>query len=360
MNRATVLVLLGGLALTAAFIFAPGAAATGPFVPKSGAEVLEVVPKSAPRPSAPLTADEAAQRTGELLEDARRSGEDPRLLGRAQATLAPWWNEAAPPPRIRFLRATLKQRLHDFEGALADLEQPADAQGWFTRAQLLTTLGRYPEAEESCAQILGVDATLCRGRPVGIQGRAKEALEGLPAGLPVRGELEHWLGDDARAVATLEQALTVDPFDTPSRVLLAQIELDQGQPGRAVKLFEKRVLSDGELVMLVLALSAVKSPEYPARRAELDERIAANRQRGESLSRREESRYALALEGDAGKALELATKNWAVQKEPADARVLLEAAVAAKDAKAAAPVLEWLAQTHFSEPRVLALAKALR
>ena len=62
MNRATLLVLLGGLGLTAAFVFAPGAAASGVFVPKSDAEVLEEVPKSTPRSSAPLTVDEAASR----------------------------------------------------------------------------------------------------------------------------------------------------------------------------------------------------------------------------------------------------------------------------------------------------------
>lgn len=375
MSRATLLVLLGGLALTAAFILAPGARPSGPFVPQSDAEVLEQVPKSAPRPAAPLTADEAALRARQLIDEARRAGGDPRLLGRAQATLGPWWNEPSPPPQIRILRATLKQSFHDFEGALKDLEaaDPLDAQAWLTRATVLSVLGRYPEAQASCEKLAGlasaVVAGVCRAQLMGLTGQAKEAvallesLQPAPAEqawvLSVRGELERWSGDDTRALASLEQALSIDPTDTYSRLLLAQLLLDGGQPARAAKLFEGKTVNDGELLMWVLALKAAKAPEYDARRAELDERVAANRQRGETLHQREESRYALALEGDVTKALALAVDNWAVQREPADARVFLEAAVAAKDAKSAAPVLQWLAQTNFSEPRLRALAKEL-
>ena len=173
MNRATLLVLLGGLGLTAAFVFAPGVGASGPFVPRSEADVLEQVPKSPPRSTAPLSADEAAARARSLIDEARRSGGDPRLLGRAQATLGPWWNDAAPPPQIRILRATLKQSFHDFEGALSDLDaqlaaDAADAQAWLTRATVLAVLARYAEAQASCAKLIGlanaVGVSVCRAQ----------------------------------------------------------------------------------------------------------------------------------------------------------------------------------------------------
>lgn len=372
MNRATLFVLVGGLALTALFVFAPGADRSGPYVPKDDAEVLEEVPKSAPRPTAPLSADEAAARARALIQEARRAGGDPRLLGRAQATLSQWWADPSPPPAIRILRATLKQSFHDFEGALVDLEaqvaaDPSDEQAWLTRATVLLVLARYPEAEKSCERLTGVVASVCRAQVMGVTGRAKEAVALLESQQPspeerawvlsVRGELERWTGDDVRAEQSLSQALAIDPTDTYSRLLLAQLLLDGGQPARAARLFEGRPVNDGELLMWVMALQATNAPEYEKYRAELDERVAANRQRGETLHQREESRYALSLEGDVPRALELATKNWAVQKEPADARVLLEAAVAAKDPKAAAPVLQWLAQTNFDEPKLRALAK---
>ena len=45
------------------------------------------------------------------------------------------------------------------------------------------------------------------------------------------------------------------------------------------------------------------------------------------------------------RALQLARENWATQREPADARILLEAALAAGDPAAARPVLDWLERT---------------
>ena len=50
----------------------------------------------------------------------------------------------------------------------------------------------------------------------------------------------------------------------------------------------------------------------------------------------------LALQGDVPRALALAQQNWHEQREPADARLLLEAALAARDRAAAQPVLDWM------------------
>jgi hypothetical protein len=64
-------------------------------------------------------------------------------------------------------------------------------------------------------------------------------------------------------------------------------------------------------------------------------------------SRRAQARFALAVLGDVPRALALARQNWAEQREPADARLLLEAALAARDKAAAEPVQRWLADTGF-------------
>ncbi len=64
----------------------------------------------------------------------------------------------------------------------------------------------------------------------------------------------------------------------------------------------------------------------------------------------------LAIEGDADKALDLALKNWTVQREPRDARIVLEAALAARKPAAAQPVLTWLAESRIEDIVLLALA----
>jgi hypothetical protein len=175
----------------------------------------------------------------------------------------------------------------------------------------------------------------------------------------MHGEISRWTGEDTNAEASLVTAVTLGPEDTYSRLLLAELRLDAKRWNDAAGLYAGRTMNDGELLFYVMALKGANSPDYAAQRAELDARVAANRQRGETLHRREESRYALALEGDVGKALSLAKANWDVQKEPADARVLLEAAVAAKDRAAAEPVVTWLAKTGFTWPLLKSLEGAL-
>ena len=57
---------------------------------------------------------------------------------------------------------------------------------------------------------------------------------------------------------------------------------------------------------------------------------------------REEARFTLHLLHAPQEALKLARENWQVQKEPADLRILLEAALAAHDNAAVDEVKDWL------------------
>jgi hypothetical protein len=78
------------------------------------------------------------------------------------------------------------------------------------------------------------------------------------------------------------------------------------------------------------------------------------------VHRREEARFILGLEDNPKAALALAGANWDVQREPWDVRVLLAAALAAKEPKAALPALEFLDSRHLEDPRILALAAKVR
>jgi hypothetical protein len=56
----------------------------------------------------------------------------------------------------------------------------------------------------------------------------------------------------------------------------------------------------------------------------------------------------------------MALRNWQVQRAPWDARVVLEAALAANEPKAAEPVLVFLQQTQLEDPIIEPLARELR
>src|SRR5947207_2660834 len=111
-----------------------GTVTTMPYVPENDAIVLERLPEQAdPSLKAlrrmraalrvnPSNLDVAAPVAKRAIEAARATG-DPRLLGQAQAALAPWWTMSDPPAPALVLRATLKQSQHDFAGAIADLDR---------------------------------------------------------------------------------------------------------------------------------------------------------------------------------------------------------------------------------------------
>ena len=81
--------------------------------------------------------------------------------------------------------------------------------------------------------------------------------------------------------------------------------------------------------------------------------------RGDTTHEQEESRFSLVVMKQPQEALRLALSNWRVQREPRDARAVLEAALALKDAAAAKPVLDWMAQTGIEDWYLRKLAAQL-
>ena len=115
---------------------------------------------------------------------------------------------------------------------------------------------------------------------------------------------------------------------------------------------------DGLLLRLALAQKALQWPEADTTVATLRARFDASRARGDTVHRREEARFQLMLNNDAEAALRLAQDNWNVQREPADLRILAEAAHATGDAAALEMVRQWLATTKLEYPAVAKLVSA--
>jgi tetratricopeptide (TPR) repeat protein len=291
---------------------------------------------------------------------------------------------AAAPPEVLLLRATIHQARHDFEPALADLDRlvvsaPDDAQAWLTRAVVLGVRGRYAEALASCARLEALASPFvtaaCRAPILGVTGRAQAAEVALAAEVAsarslaestwarsLLADLALWSGDEHGAEARLRALLTVAPDDSQARAALADLLLDAGRPAEAAALTTGGGPQDDGL-LLRRALARVAQGADPARDpavAAMRVRFDGRRERGDTVHRREEARFALAVDRDPPRALHLAQENWQVQKEPADARALLEAAVAAHAPASAAPVLAWLDETRFEWPRLRTLARALR
>jgi hypothetical protein len=130
-----------------------------------------------------------------------------------------------------------------------------------------------------------------------------------------------------------------------------------------ITLLAERGRADVLLLRLALAGRAVNDPRAAKWADELQARFSAARARGDRTHEKEESRFVLALRGDAARALELALANHELQREPSDARVLLEAALAARTPAARAavqPVLQWLDSNRVESVVLRALAEKAR
>jgi tetratricopeptide (TPR) repeat protein len=358
-------------------------------VPADGAEVLERVP--------PRGADEARAARSALERDPRdvraavalartyirrsRATGDPRYLGRAQAALSPWWDADPPPLDVLVLRATIRQSLHDFEPALRDLDRaaklaPGNPQVWLTRATVLTVRARYPEARESCMSLTGLADRLviitCLASVDGVTGRAKAARDGLAAALGRGGatrDVEAWaegliaelserIGDMDGAERAFARTLEIDPEDAYTRGASADMRIDQRRWAEAIALVRGQEANDGLLLRLAIAERGADDPAADAHIAVLADRFAKSRLRGDSVHRREEARFEL-LRGDGRRALELAKANFEVQREPWDVRVLLAAAVAARDPEGARAARDHVAAHKLEHPEITRLIKAL-
>jgi tetratricopeptide (TPR) repeat protein len=365
-----------------------------PFVPTDDRQVLERLSLRAADPTArqirtlrtalnadPANVDLAAHLAARYVELGRAEG-DPRFLGRAQAVLSRWWHDPAPPPRVLLLRAVIRQNAHEFDSALADLDallrlQPADAQAWLTKASILQVQGRYEEARQACRPLARLAARhvalTCLNDVAGMTGqtaRGRAALSFLAAqpGLPERerlwvltvlAELSARIGLHREAEASFAQAHRLGIRDQYLLGAYADFLLDRGRPQEVLALLAGETRPDGLLLRLALAEQALGRPKVRDHIAELAARFAAGRTRGSAVHLREEARFTLTLLGEPLAALALAQANWAVQKEPWDARLLLESALAAGKPKEAAPVLEWLKNHRVEDRRLAELAAAL-
>jgi hypothetical protein len=357
-----------------------------PFIPSNGKQVLEHLPSRADpaqRAFAELRMRLAAKPTdaaiaSELAQayiNAARNDGDPRYLGYAQAVLKPWWSLPNPPISVLVLRATILQSTHQFPEALLDLnnvlkQDRGNAQAWLTRATVLQVQGQFAQAKASCMHLYPLAPELvtltCLHNVGSLNGDAANSYATLAsaykkyeknadsdAGTKIwvttlLAEMAARLGDIKAAESWYQTALTLASPDSYLLGSYADFLLDQQRSAEVVKLLKDKTRVDALLLRYALALQAQKSPLAAGQISLLDQRFEAAMLRGDTVHQREQARYELHLKNHPAIALKLAQLNWAIQKETADLRILLEAA-AAHEPQAAAPALAWLKQNKLQD-----------
>ena len=374
--------------------FACAAAGAAPFTPRSDAEVVEKLPSAT---------DPALRRVDSLrrqlasrpddaelrLDIARRYFDlamaqgDPRYVGYASSALAPLDKSAPNDARYWLAKGLVQQYQHDFDAALASLArssalapESAEPVGW--RAAIHMVQARPQQALAECRRLEEIGAGLyaqgCTAYARAATGQLEEAYRSLDQAVAqapsVPPGLALWLH-----TRLAEMALRLDRLDAAQRhfsLAMQQGVTDQfllgayadfllwrDRPVEAMQLLYGWERSDILLLRMALAARSAKDERAEAWSRQLRERFEAAARRGDTLHEQEAARFALDIEGKPAEALVLARSNYVKQKEPRDAEILIRAALAARDPKAAQPALDWLRESRFEDSHLHALAGQL-
>lgn len=349
MKQRLLALLLAGSAL---------AVSAEPFVPGTDAEIVQRLPyrvdaaerarrAALARDPAQLPLALAAARTA--LDRARVHG-DPRELGAAQAALAPWWAHAEAPAQAVLLRARVLQARHDFDLAQADLrallarqdlDDDTRAQALLDAAAVHQLRAELPEARTLCEQLrplAALPAQACLAELDSLSGNAGSAAQALARLSPgrsvmpwlalMRAELAERLGDSTIAPGLYQLALS-GGGDVYTQAAWADWLLAHGRATEALGLLERSVDAEADALLLRRAIAMRQLGRATPLVERMRERLAAADRREPGRHAREQARFALDVEGRPREALRLAQANWAFQREPADAVLLLRAALAA-------------------------------
>jgi len=297
---------------------------------------------------------------------------DPRFVGYAQGTLAPWWRQPEPPVPLRVLRARILQAQHDFAASKRDLQavlaiDPNHVDAHLVLAGISETTGDLATARTACDDLARIRPTLaataCAASVDSVSGHSEQAYNTLVIAtvrapsrdptlqcwaLTILAEIAERRNDPA-ADGHYKDALAASPADVYTLTAYADYLLAQKRPAEVKTLLAGKNRIDALLLRLTLAARDSGDPQAALYAEELAARYAAARARGEQLHLRDESRFELEVRHDPKRALALAQQNWQVQRTPIDARTYLAAALAAKDAPSVQLVADWTASTGLED-----------
>jgi Tfp pilus assembly protein PilF len=389
----------GGIAcrltiLLLAFL-APLAALPAPYTPANDSVVVERLPASASDPSVRRVDSlrkQLAARPGDStlrLEIARRYFDlamaqgDPRYVGYASAAIAPLASSAVNDAGYWLAKGLIQQYSHDFTGALQSLGKaseldPQSPEPIAWQAAIHMVQAQYDRALANCTRLVPLaHPLLAQGCTAYVQantGHLAPAYSSLErefaAADSIAPELALWvrtrlaemairLGRFDDAQAHFQQALGLGIADQFLLGAYADFLLLRQRPAEVITLLADWERSDILLLRLALAGRVANDSRAAGWATQLRDRFVAAEQRGDRLHEQEAARFELDIEARPAKALELAARNYQVQKEARDAEILLRTALAAKQPKAAQPALDWLRTTGYEDPTLTRMADQL-
>jgi tetratricopeptide (TPR) repeat protein len=349
-----------------------------PYRPERTDQVLVRLPSSSVR-SASLQSPDALVDAAMAEMALGRRTLDERHFGRAEALLLralPCASRADDRRRVDGCRADVHarglvayadmlQHGHDFEAADQTLtlvlnHEEANAQARLMRASIRLASGEPRAALSDCTKLIATAdtlvATACIAQSISLSGRLNDAVELLTKeiekhqsgderlawALAILAEMLERQGQYQAALATVERAIRADLDNVALRLQAIDLLLRQQGAQRAMDLLA--TLPDAESVILrrALAAQALKAPQAAELHRQWQRVVAEQERLGIPAHERDRALGELLLMNRPAQALVLASANWQKSREVEDARMLIRAARAAGQVRAATPAFDWI------------------
>lgn len=300
-----------------------------------------------------------------LIAKSRRIGGDEHAL-QAREVLDPWWDRREIPAKLRLQKATLLQRDHHFEEALAELNQvlrrnPELAEAWLIKSTILTVSGRYEAARQAAVPLFALSSplvALTAGTvPTSRHGNLAESYRILEAAVDkhpaeatgVRAwtytalaEMAMRMGRSEAADEHFRSAFQLDPFSPYLIKSYANHLLDNGRAENASGLVEPHREHFPVVWMRVRKALDADRDEMAGLMSSYEAALAReNAEHGHSHGR-DEAVYYLEIKGDPHEAFHQALGNWESQREAADLLIFLKTAIAVKSDASLAEARRWV------------------
>jgi tetratricopeptide (TPR) repeat protein len=306
---------------------------------------------------------EAARLAQEYLQQGKRWG-DAQSINLGTVLLEPIQARSNLGAEGLLTLAGLRSYQHDFAGALTLLDRAIlhvefRNEALLQKVSILITLGRYNGARTvftANPPLLGTSrGTTLLALIASLTGRLESSYALLQRNLETGGSLStgeaSWtygilaemaerLGNIAAAETHYRTGLQAGPD-----IYLSNAWLD-------FLLGQKRFAEVGtfitssplrEKLLLRKVIAAPTAEDLKALRSQLSQ---------PSEHQRERSLFLLKVEAEPARALECALENWSIQKEPVDARLVLESAAALGDPGCAQRVIDWIDSNNFEDARL--------
>jgi Tfp pilus assembly protein PilF len=379
---ATVLLLTWGIFL------GPLTATAAPYRPSDSNTVLLQLDPATQKAASNMSTRIAQSRTNASIAEQTaatfiklgRLEHDERYFGYAAGVLESWRTVNAAPIELIVLRADVAQHQHRFIEAKQILDEvltrdSRNIRARLMRASVLMTIGQPLEAKADCQKLIAARevflATVCLAQASSLLGQLPssyallsnalsqsnqlapspgDASEQLAWSYGVAAEMAQRLGDASASEAWLRKALALSPSDLVSRLQLCDLLIQNRHAAEVPQLLAN--ISPSEPILLRLALAAKQIGQSEDANSALQAwRMAVEQsdRLGVRLHLRELAIGQLQLLRSSADALATAKKNWEVQREPIDARVLAAAARAQNDHATLRMLAEWRQSLHLQD-----------